>query len=467
VATTNGKRKKRILLLCRSVFGPRMSSPGIRTRHMAEVLAADVPDAEITLAIPPGSQPIGDPATLPYAVRHYTMTSLPRLLFSHDIIIANDYPPIAMVAFPFRKFLLDYYTIYLLEWMELSREMSASRRKRDAYLWGSRKRIVTQLTQADMLITANDRQKDYYVGAMIALGLIDPEAYDRDPGLHHLIEPAPHGVRPDPLHDDAGATGGHEGRPYEDDAAAGPTAAARSPVLKGVYAGIGKDDKLIIWNGGILQWYDPLTLLRALAIVKQKRGDVKLAFVGGAYPGLGSMGLGARYQEAVELAKELGLLNNTVFFDPTWVAYDRMKDYMREADLAVCTYFNNLETHFSLRTRFIDVFWGELPLICTQGDVFSDMVREKQLGVVVPQEDVGAVAAAIEKLVCDRDFYEQCRANIRENNAAMQWDVALRAIVNYCRDPRSSALPKWRRTLMLAGAWVEWTASRAAGMWVR
>ena len=444
MATSNGKRPKRILLLCRSVFGPRMSSPGIRTRHMAEVLAAGVPDAVITLAIPTGSQPIADPATLPYKMTTFTMKSLPKLLFAHDIIICNDFPPIAMVAFPFRKFLLDYYTIYLLEWMEMSREMLAGRRKRDAWLWGSRKRIVAQLTQADMLITANDRQKDYYIGAMIALGLIDPAAYDRDPGMHHLIEPAPHGVRPDPIDD-------------------GP----RTPVLKGVYAGIGKDDKLIIWNGGILQWYDPLTLLRALAIVKEKRGDVKLAFVGGAYPGLGSMGLGQRYQEAVELSKELGLLNNTVFFDPTWVAYDKMKDYMREADLAVCTYFNNLETHFSLRTRFIDVFWAELPLICTQGDVFSDMVREKQLGVVVPQEDVTAVADAILKLVEDRPFYDECRANVRTNNAAMQWDVALSAIVNYCRDPQSSALPKWRRTLMLAGVWTQWAAARAIGMWVR
>jgi glycosyltransferase involved in cell wall biosynthesis len=144
-----------------------------------------------------------------------------------------------------------------------------------------------------------------------------------------------------------------------------------------------------------------------------------------------------------------------------------MKDYMREADLAVCTYFNNLETHFSLRTRFIDVFWGELPLICTQGDVFSDMVREHELGVVVPQEDVGAVVAAIERLLDDREFYERCRANVRANNVLMQWDVSLRAIVDFCRDPKSSALPKWRRTVMLAGAWAEWAGARALGMWVR
>lgn len=439
-----GTRPKRILLLCRSVIGPRMSSPGIRTTHTADVLAAALPDAEITLAVPTGSAPVADPATLPYKIEHYTMKKVLGLLFRHDIIICNDYPPIALLAFPFRKFLLDYYTIYMLEWLEISAEVYVSRKhKRKAWLWGSRKRIVAELTGADMVITANARQKDYYIGGMIALGLIDPAAYDRDASMRHLIEPAPHGVRPDPIE-----TGN------------------AAPILKGVYAGIARDDKLLIWNGGILKWYDPATLLRALACIKERRGDVKLAFVGGAYPGLGSMGLGYYYQQAVELAKELRLLNNTVFFDPTWVAYDKMKDYMREADLAVCTYYNNLETHFSLRTRFIDAFWAEIPLICTEGDVFSDMVRERGLGVVVPQEDVTAVAAAIEKLIDDRAFYDQCRANIRQNNASMQWDVALEPIIEYCRNPQTSALPKWRRTIMLTGAWLRWIVARGIGMWV-
>ena len=140
---------------------------------------------------------------------------------------------------------------------------------------------------------------------------------------------------------------------------------------------------------------------------------------------------------------------------------------MLEADLAVCTYFDNLETHFSLRTRFVDVFWAELPLICTQGDVFADMVRERGMGITVPQEDVGAVADAIERLLDDRDFYEQCRLNIRENNKVMTWNNALQPMVDFCKNPTSSALPKWRRTGLLAGAWLQWVVSRAIGVWIR
>ena len=447
---TSTKRAKRILILCRAVFGPRMSSPGIRARHMAEVLSAELPDAHVTLGIPGSGRASHETATdsddagLPYTISPFTLKSLPGLLWSHDVIIANDFPPLAILAFPWKKFVLDYYTIYFIEWMENSRDtLGESKGKRSAFMSGARRRIGAELLYSDLLVCANDRQKDYYIGASIGLGLIDPASYDVDPGMHRLIEPAPHGIRPDALV----KTGG--------------------PVLKGVYAGIRETDKLIIWNGGILQWYDPLTLLRALARIKEHRDDVKLVFVGGAYPGLGLMGLGRRFQETVDLAKELGLYNNTIFFDMTWVPYDKIKDYMLEADLSVCTYFDNLETHFSLRTRFVDVFWAELPLICTAGDVFADMVRDRGLGIVVPQEDIGAVAGAIEKLLDDREFYEQCKTNIRENNVRMAWNVSLQPIVDFCKNPKSSALPKWRRSVLLAGAWGQWFVARAIGVWMR
>lgn len=411
---------------------------------MAESLAESLPECDVTLAIPFRSKPIGDPATLPYRVVEFTSMNVVKHMFDHDIIISNDFPPLAMLAFPWRKLVLDYYTLFWIEWMEQSRDaLVGNGRKRAAWMSGARRRIGAELLYADFITSANDRQKDYYVGAMIALGLIDPAKYDADPGLHHLMAPVPHGVRPDPL--------------FEPDA----------PVLKGVYAGIKESDKLIIWNGGVLQWYDPVTLLRAVKKLEGHRDDVKLVFVGGAYPGLGSMGLGVRFLQAVQEAKDLDLYNRSVFFDVSWVPYEKMKAYMLEADLAVCTYFDNLETHFSFRTRFVDVFWAELPLVCTHGDVLADVVRDKELGIVVPQSDVEALAAAIEKLLDDRDYYNRVKANIRANNASMQWNVAFEPLIEFCRNPQSSALPKWKRAAMLPGAWAQWVGSRVVEIAMR
>lgn len=431
-------------MLCRAVFGPRMSSPGIRSRHMAEVLSEQLPELEVTLGVPTGSQPVSDPATTKYKLEMYSTFQLPKLLLSHDIIICNDFPPSAMLAFPFKTFILDYYTIYYVEWMENTRDqLRGSSAKRTAWMSGARRRIGAELLYADLLTCANERQKDYYIGAMIGLGLIDPAAYDRDPAMRRLISPASHGVRDDGI--DPGEV----------------------RAIKGVYAGVKDTDHLIMWNGGILQWYDPLTLLRAMARLKEHRDDIKLVFVGGAYPGLGGMGLGKRFQETVELARELNLYNSTVFFELAWVPYDRIKDFMVESDLAVCTYFDNMETHFSLRTRFVDVFWAELPLICTEGDVFADMVRDRGMGVTVPQGDDNALATAIERIVDDRDFRDECVRNIREVNKELSWEKTLQPFVDFCRNPASSALPKWRRVPLAAGAWAQWFVSRAIGIWIR
>jgi glycosyltransferase involved in cell wall biosynthesis len=410
---------------------------------MAEVLCAELPEARITLALPRGSAVPPEAATIGYDVEFYSTFSVPALLMRHDIIIATDFPLMAVFAFPFRKFVLDYYTIYFIEWVDLAKDMGWSSRKQRAWIGHMRRRIGAQLLYSDFMLTANDRQKDYYVGAMLALGLIDPLVYDFDPGMHNLIEPAPHAIRPEPLPE------------------------AGQPAVRNVFAGITNTDKLLIWNGGIVQWYDPATLLRALALICEHRTDVKLVFVGGAYPGMGTVGFGGRFHEAVQTAKELGLYNKHVFFEMAWVPYERMKDYMLEADLAVCTYFTNLETHFSFRTRFVDVFWAELPLICTEGDVLADMVRERELGITVPDRDPQALATAIERLLDDGALHARAKQNIRENNKQMTWTNSFEHLLRYLRNPRSSTLPKWRRTAMLGGAWAQWAAHRAATIWIR
>ncbi len=172
------------------------------------------------------------------------------------------------------------------------------------------------------------------------------------------------------------------------------------------------------------------------------------------------MGLGKRHRETVSLSRDLGLLDKNIFFERDWVPYDEMQNYLAESDFSVCTYFDNIETHFSLRTRFIDLFWGELPLICTHGDVFAEMVERYGFGIVVPEGDVAAVAAAIERLVDDREFYEQCRRNLRAHKPALVWDVAMRPLIDFCLLPGTGNRPKGPRLRMILRSWFRYGISR-------
>jgi glycosyltransferase involved in cell wall biosynthesis len=425
----------KILVLSRITIGPRLSSPGIRAYHMADVLARRLPEAEVTLAVPGGmAEPVAP--ELPFSVVPYTALTSLRVMARHDIIICPGFPLQTIAVFFRKKLVLDFFTQYYMEWLENSKDdeaMSATRRR--AWSVMARRYLNMQLTFADFVVCANERQRDTYVGSLMTLGLIDPSTYDHDTSLRHLIDVAPLGVRTGELQQ-------------------------TKKVLKGVYAGIRPTDRVLLWHGGILHWYDPPTLLRAMHQIGQVRDDVKLVFVGSLYPGLGSLGLGKRFAETVELARELGLYNTSVFFDLGWVPYEGIKNYLLEADLGVCTYFENLETRYSHRTRFLDLFWAERPIVCTRGDVLAALVEEHGLGLVVGERDVTGLAESILRLLDDAQFYESCQESIRRLKGDLAWDVTLEPLLRFCRDETAIARRKTERLLPLLLRMAEYIGSR-------
>jgi len=405
----------RILILCRGYLGSHMSAPGIRATAQARVLAEHVPGARVTLA---GTNlDFEQPEDGAYRVTRWSARNILQLVAGHDIIISSMLPPHVAVFFPWKRFVVDLFSQYAMEWMEVGIQHYEGAHRR---AWVERTRTVLgmQLTMADFVLTCNERQRDSYVGMMISLGLISPRVYDGDSTLRRYIDSAPHGIRaelPQP----------------------GPR------ILRGVREGFREDDRIIIWNGGIIQWYDPATLLEALRILG--RDDIKLLFLGAAYPGIKELGVGVRFQDAKAIAARNGQLGRTVFFEEGWVSHEDAKRYVQEADLSVCCYFDNLETRYSHRTRFVDLIWAELPFICTHGDVLAEEVAQNGWGLVVPEEDPEALATAIEKLVDDREFHARCKANLAAARASLQWSETMKPLIRFCAEPAGPLSPKWER----------------------
>ena len=129
--------------------------------------------------------------------------------------------------------------------------------------------------------------------------------------------------------------------------------------------GIHERDKVLLWGGGIWNWLDPLTPIRAVHALSRKRDDVKLLFLGVEHPnpGVHQQAMAAR---AVELAKELGLYDRFVFFNFGWVPYEERADYLLESDLGISGHPDTVEARFSFRTRLLDYFWAGLPTVATR-----------------------------------------------------------------------------------------------------
>ena len=421
------QQPRKILVLSQGVVGQRMSSLGIRSYHIARVLAERLPQAMVTLAVPTETESLSQ--NVPFRVVRYTRSSLKSLAREHDIVISYTLPVSLLPHTRDTRVVLDLYGVYLPEWLEIANaELRPS--QRGAWVDMQRRKLNLLLTWADFVLYANERQRHLYLGMLSAVGRVTPNAYAQDKRLNQLLGLAPLGVRP--------------GEPQRTRRA-----------LKGVRPGIQEGDKVLIWNGAVTEWFDLETLLRAVHLLSQERDDIKLFFMGTELPshpqpaklkGIGAVAV----KEALRLCEELSLLDRSVFFNIDWVGYDDTANYLLEADIGVCTYFPSLETDYSFRTRFLDLFWAELPIVCTEGDVLAEEVERRGLGLTVPPRDVQALAKAIQRLADDEALVQACKQNLRQAREAYRWEKVLEPLVEFCAGPAPERSGRRERRWALA-----------------
>ena len=428
---------RRVLILSRTPIGRRVSSPGIRYLNLARVLRAALPEDEIVLASPP--VPL-DEALPDESIAFYEPRSASLLARGFDVVIAMSFPLSMVLMSPFRRrplLVLDFFSQFYVEWMEVGRDHFRGLHRR---MWTRAGQMYAnlQLRVADYVLCANERQRDAYVGVLGSLGRLTPRAYDEDPTLRALIDVAPHGVRPEPT-------------------------PSRQPLRAGAVPGIEPGDKLLLWLGGILFWYDPVTLIRAVARVREKHPEAKLLFLGSTYPGAPEAGQGIRHREAVREARLREQLGTGVIFHDAWLPHDAVVKYLQAAVAGVTTYFTNAETRFAHRTRFMDFIWAGVPLVCTEGDVLSELVRDRGWGVAVRERDEDALVAALTRLLEDEAFAASCRANLGMAAAELSWESAFAPLVRLLSrsaEPRSLGEPRSARRGQIVRAAMAYAVAR-------
>lgn len=400
---------RNVLLISNSVIGPRMSGPGIRYWEFARVLSA-VDGLIPTLVTTPGvsaSAPRGEPSIRVLATN--AERELFDLALTADVIIA---PGAVVSLLPTlrrtgRPMVLDLYIPLMLE--ELQRARTESLAEQTLTFDRLRRELVAQVLTADFILCASEKQRDYWLGALSALGRVNPFTHADDPTLRRLVDVVPFGLP------------------------ARPPSHTRQ-VLKGVYPGIGVNDKVLLWGGGIWDWLDTATLLKAMSELSFDRSDIKLFFMGVKHANpQESQRHGI--QRTVALSEELGLTGNTVFFND-WVPYEERANYLLEADIGISLHLDHLESRFSFRTRFLDNLWTGLPLIASRGDVLSQEVENLGLGRVVEPGDVDGLVTAIKMLIDIPALRESYRAQFRTAANAYRWENVARPLVSFCQHPR-------------------------------
>jgi len=398
----------RVLIITGDPIGPRMAGPAIRSWNMALALA-EAGNA-VTLMTTTKLQKLDAPFELTLVMPGEN-DAFAKLEQWADVIVFQGH---AMRQFGVLRTtekitVVDIYDPMHLEMLEQGRELARA-------TWELRVTTATevlneQLALGDFFLCASERQRLFYFGQLAALGRLSPTTYENDPHLEGLLSVVPFGL---------------EGTPPSH----------TRDTLKGVLPGINTDDKLMIWGGGVYSWFDPKTLIRAVAKLAETRDTAKLYFLGTRHPGVDQMGI---VRESHDLASELGALNTSVFFNEEWVDYADRQNYLTEADAGVSTHMSHIETTFSFRTRILDYLWAGLPMVVTEGDSFADLIETEGLGLTVPAQDVDALAAALDRVLFDDDFIAECQHNVARVREDFYWERTLATLVNFVANPRHAA----------------------------
>jgi len=408
------KIKRTLLIVSAEVVSAEMAGPGIRVWNFAKVLSKYM---NVILAVP-------NDAKMPdmeFEIARYTDDlSLADIASRSDVILlgGTTFSRFKCLKTINKYLILDLYDPYNLATLEEYKDRPTKEQiKLSKYLTEA---LNDELYHGDFFICASERQRDYWLGMLSALGRINPVTYFADATFRKLIDVVPFGLP--------------ENKPVHE-----------KNVLKGVVKGIEKNDFVVLWGGGIYNWFDTLSLVRAMKIVSETRKDIKLFFMGVKHPDPMVKEL-TLVNETVSLAKSLDVYEKNVFFNFGWVKYEERQNYLTESDAGIITHPVNIETRFSFRTRALDYIWAVLPMISTEGDYFSKLIVERKLGLAVKEKDPEDIAKAIIKLAEDKEYYDLCVSNLKLIRNDYTWDQVCAPVLKYCMDPSKSSKKKDEET---------------------
>jgi glycosyltransferase involved in cell wall biosynthesis len=401
VVEPDKKKRSRICIISYDVIGKKMAGPGIRFYEFAKILSNYL---DVTLLAPNRVDiDIDGFKTRQYKLNSYK--SLQRSVENSEIILIQGH---ILYYFPFLKnfkgkIIVDLYNPFNLESLEMFRESDMVERLRIDK--NNLNILKLQLTIGDFFICASEKQRDYWVGMLNAMGRINPYNYDSDNTLRNLIDIVPSGIPSQP--------------PRRNNFS-----------IRDIAPDVSEEDKLVLWGGGIWNWLDPITAIKAIWEITRNRKDIKLVFMGVNHPDpkLPRM---KKCVEAINLAKELDLYDKNIFFNE-WTPYDLRQAVLLDSDAGLSIHSDRIETEFSYRTRVIDYIWARLPVITTEGDSIARIVKSENIGEVVSYEDTHQLARVIESVATNKSLKEIYSKNLNRIAPRFYWENVTEPLVKYC-----------------------------------
>lgn len=367
----------RALLVCPEPLGHRQPAGiGIRFLEMAKVLLAD--GHEVTLLSRDAGAVDGCriDAITPETLQRYTAEADVAVVQGH---VANDLFAHGN-AIPT---VVDLYDPFIIENLHYYESRGAEVFTHDHAT------LMQSLLRGDLFLCASSAQRLFYLGALLAVGRVNPIAFENDPHLDALIRIAPFGV---------------------------PGSAGILPAV---------DSRNVLF-GGIYDWYDPLLAIDAVAIARETLPETTLTFNTHPNPSLTPQG---------KLADAIAYVNEKKYdfvrFEP-WIAYEERAAFYSLFGAALLTFPQSIETDLSMRTRVYDYLWGGLPIVTSSAPGTDELLTKYGAGIVVRSTSANDFAEALVHALRDTHMRDGARRFVDDH----QWQRTLQPLVDFVRAPR-------------------------------
>ncbi|MBN1537121.1 MAG: glycosyltransferase [Anaerolineales bacterium] len=390
--------RRDILIVSHDIIASKMAGTGVRYLEIARALSEW---AEVTLAVPQPSN-LEEPSIKIVAYDESIPESLQVLVENHEQSLISGY---MALKFPFlekikTKLIVDLYDPFFLENFYYYTDLPMEEQEKHNQV---AIQVVNKLAKmGDYFICGNERQRDLWLGVLSANGRVNPRNLSDDDTLRQLIDIVGIGF---------------------------PDRAPSSPrrLLRGIHPDFCADEKIVLWGGGIWNWLDPITLVKAWPSVITEHPNARLVFLGTRHPNP-KVPQHEIVQRLIQEAELTGEKEKSIFFIE-WLSYEEREALLLESDIGVTLHAIHAETRYSIRTRVMDYFWAGLPVIITEGDITSEWVKTNQLGVVVPPNDAQATADAIIHLLDKgKDCYKPSFKSLQEQ---LTWKNVVEPLRNY------------------------------------
>ncbi|MGH9121615.1 MAG: glycosyltransferase, partial [Acidimicrobiales bacterium] len=243
---------RRVLVVTTDPLTENMPGPAIRAWHLAEVLstsndvilvstvAADRTHLQMSVGVAPAGPDRDELETWAEVV----------------VIPAGVFYEWPSLARPELVVVVDAYDPYHLENLEPGATSDIV--ERDEQVGRLTTAISAHLARADLVLCATSRQRDFWLGTLAAIGRVNPYTYDQDPTFRSLVTLVPFGMPAEPPE--------RRGRGLRES------------------LGVVNSDRVILWGGGVYDWFDPLTLIKAVDRLARRMSGVRLVFMGMSHP---------------------------------------------------------------------------------------------------------------------------------------------------------------------------------------